>query len=629
MSERWSYLDEISDVLVDSKRVSNVGGPILAQAYGRNLIYGGDGHSIILGASGTGKTSCMTLALVRDLARAKESMIVADPKGDLYRAVDCYLNGYQKIVFDFRNLYRSARWNPLNLIAYMLKSNDPELVSFGMQKLEDLAIALFPHENDKDPFWANSSRDVFIAMAQLLIKHAKPDEVTIASIFKAIIDGDNRHGMGKRLLQSFLDELEDGSSLAADQLHSYINTANDTRAGIRSTFQQCLSPFVRSDALLTFLSNEDSVKIYELEDRPTAIFVILDDQSSAFDKIASVLLGQLTQHYISLANSRPQGRLKVRMNCVFEELGNIGSSLCDLDKMMSAARSRNVRLHLVLQAYSQLDNLYGSSKATTIRDNVKVVVAFSVNNLQTMQELSAVCGEKEDPETGRMQPLITPSRLRALRVGEALIMVEGHIKYVKKLPFYQQAFDCSDWKEPEVREPKYLKNHAVFDIKRLVEEKENERVEKALKEMKSKPVNQTPFWDVPGEHIEKEPVDLDDLIQRIDKRIAELEEEEKQKAEEDKKQKVEEKADSKAGKNFGKNERVIHEVRIEQLGTHFNDALKILVEHGVPGPIAQFRLSKDKPRIPCHTVSRAIRIVEELKKIGVLAVIERKAEPVD
>ena len=49
----------------------------------------------VVGASGSGKTQCIMFSLLKILAKKGESMIVTDPKGELYEDVfkDGYRNG--------------------------------------------------------------------------------------------------------------------------------------------------------------------------------------------------------------------------------------------------------------------------------------------------------------------------------------------------------------------------------------------------------------------------------------------------------------------------------------------------------------------------------------------------------
>lgn len=487
--ETWSSSEEIRKKFLDTEAAEGIGGPVLYRENGKKYLYGGDGHSIILGTTGYGKTACMMQTMVRELSRAGESMILGDAKGELYIAHESFLRerGYQVIVFDFRHLYQSTRWNPLQLIARYLRSEEPEKVEEGERMLRELAKALFRRGEERDPFWINSSQNLFMGLVKLLVEQAEDmDEITLTSVFHMLVSGEAQAGI-RSYLKAFLEEMVQEESDGTLLMDAYLETAKETKASIRSVFETNLAPFVYSRALKTFLCNDGALDISELrDDQRTAIFVILNDQSKAYEEISAVLLGQLIQHYISLADSTAEGRLKHRMNVLLEELGNIGHCLGDLDRWMSGARSRSVRFHLVLQSYySQLDDIYGKSAAETIRSNVKVLVAFGVNDLKTLEYLSAVCGEKEEKKGGGflIRPLITPAEIHAFPVGKALVMVEG-LKFIQRMPFYEDDYDLSGWKPPAEREARYEADLHIFPLQERVDQVLQKKLDEISKDMK-------------------------------------------------------------------------------------------------------------------------------------------------
>ena len=117
---------------------------------------------------------------------------------------------------------------------------------------------------------------------------------------------------------------------------------------------------------------------------------------------------------------------------------------------MSASRSRNIRIQCVLQSLSQLTDIYGPSKATTILDNANVTLAFRTNHWDTLTELSHKCGERcvTDGAHISREPLITQSQLGAMETGQALVMISGRTKFITWLPDYRDMFDFSGWKPP-------------------------------------------------------------------------------------------------------------------------------------------------------------------------------------
>jgi hypothetical protein len=119
-----------------------------------------------------------------------------------------------------------------------------------------------------------------------------------------------------------------------------------------------------------------------------------------------------------------------------------------------------------------------------------------------------LCGEQEVVFGGniRKEPLITPSQLGAMQVGQALVMINGKTKFIMWLPDFTEIF-----KEAQVVRTRPTigwarrKKTSVFDIQKFVEEKRQEKLRKILDMNK------------------EDPFDEDEIIRRINAKIASLE----------------------------------------------------------------------------------------------------------
>ena len=74
-------------------------------------------HALIIGTTGTGKTTMILEPTIRILAHTAEkpSLVIADPKGELFdhHAKALMNEGYDVRVYDLDNPYISSRWNPM------------------------------------------------------------------------------------------------------------------------------------------------------------------------------------------------------------------------------------------------------------------------------------------------------------------------------------------------------------------------------------------------------------------------------------------------------------------------------------------------------------------------------------
>ena len=76
-----------------------------------------DSHTMIYGATGSKKTRMFAMPSLGIFARAGESFVVTDPKGELFlRTVgDVSEHGYEVCCVNLRDLKNGVTWNPLNL----------------------------------------------------------------------------------------------------------------------------------------------------------------------------------------------------------------------------------------------------------------------------------------------------------------------------------------------------------------------------------------------------------------------------------------------------------------------------------------------------------------------------------
>lgn len=495
-NDHWSNEWEIKKELTEFSEGSNVAGlPAYYPKDGSMHVFDKPGHALIQGSTGCGKSSACIIPMIILEIKAGESFVVVDPKGEIYRETSGFLDErYDTIVINLWDVFSSDHWNPLRAPYLCYIAQDPDNQEAASKMINDLAYSIYPLPNNDDPFWINSARELFIGVVHALFMTARPEQINIASVFQFIIKGEQRLGSDTSL-KAFVESLPP-DSVPALLLYSYISTANVTKGGIRSTFLSGLSKYALSKGLMQMLASDD-LHINELDgQKSTAIYIIIPDMSPVYHPLAGNLCSQLLLHYINLAQDRYNGTLPRRLNVCLEELGNVGCAISELPSMMTAARSRNIRIQIVLQSLSQLNTVFGSSKATTILDNVDVVVAFRTNNWETLTELSNKCGirEKYGDEWGTTEPLITPSQLGSMETGQALVMIRGKTKYIAWLRDFREVFE----KRParELIRHKDQEEVATFDVAKYAKARKMKSVNEMFERL---------FMDDPTEYEDDKP----------------------------------------------------------------------------------------------------------------------------
>lgn len=509
-SERWNTVNEIKRRFHETTETMNGAGPVVYVENGRKYSDDTESHVAVIGRTGKGKSQCCSLPYMREILQKGESLIMLDPKGEGYKKNACYIPAnYQVFCVDFRNPRKSpTKWNPLSTPCRLFMSENPDDNDIASSMLSEIWNGVYPYDGHSDKFWTDAAANYAKGLTYGLFETGAEDQINIDSVAAMMEQSEIRFGGGTMLRQFYADLPHD--SLAKRNLATYATAPNETRASIHSVAASGLEMFSRSRGLMEMLS-DDTLNILDIDvNRPFALIIIIPDETDVYDALAGLLVSQVSQHLIRVAQEMG-GRLPIRVNFILEELGSIGKSIPSLPNLMVASRSRNMRLMLVLQSNAQLVDIYGKSKAETINSCIGITIGFSTNSWETLDEWSRRCGEKQIEYNGHIvkERLITASQLAAMPTGTALVMVDSQYKFIAYLPFYDEAYDNSDWKAPEYQSEIRRKEIKTLDFTALV---------KALR--KKRFLNDA--------HAAADD-DMQSLVSRIDAKIAELEAEEKRK----------------------------------------------------------------------------------------------------
>ena len=107
-----------------------------------------------------------------------------------------------------------------------------------------------------------------------------------------------------------------------------------------------------------------------------------------------MFISQSYQHLIYSA-TQSGGRLSIRVNYILDEFSSLPAIGSDFPSMISAARSRNIRYLICIQSKSQLVKRYKEEAATIISNCTNWVVLFT-RELELLREVSELCGQKKD-----------------------------------------------------------------------------------------------------------------------------------------------------------------------------------------------------------------------------------------
>lgn len=433
----------------------------------------GEYHTLVIGSTGSGKTQTVIKPTVQLLAKAGESMIITDPKGEIYESTANMLRdkGYDVQILNFRDPQNGSSWNPLSMPYRMYKNGNQDK---AIELLDDLALNILYDEssNNSDPFWEKTSADYFSGVALGLFEDAKEDEININSISLMTTVGEEKFG-GTTYIKEYFS-FKDPAGAASINASSTINAPTDTKGSILSVFRQKIKLFASRENLSEMLSHSD-IELADIGRKKTALFIVVQDEKKTYHSLVTILLKQCYETLIDVAQENG-GKLPVRTNFLLDEFANM-PPLKDVTTMITAARSRRIRFTMIIQNYAQLNQVYGKENAETIRGNCGNIIYLISAELAALEEISKMCGEvksKQDDKTAST-PLVTVSDLQRMKQFEVIVL------RMRMQPFktkFTPDFKLNWGKTfPKATYPVREKMPVhTFDIKTFVKEKKKEKL---------------------------------------------------------------------------------------------------------------------------------------------------------
>ena len=488
----------------------------------------GDSHNIVIGSTGAGKTQDIVHPMVKVLAKNGESMIITDPKAEIYKEHAGLLKalGYNIIVLNFRDPQRGNCWNPLALPYKLYKEGNTDK---AMELLDDVASnILYEEGGNKDAFWEKTSADYFAGLALGLFEDAKEEEVNINSISVMTTIGEEKFGARSSYIKEYFNS-KDPASAAYTCASGTVMAAEETKASILSTFKQKIRLFASRENLSEMLATSD-FDMTKIGKEKTAVFMIIQDEKKTYHALATIFVKQCYETLIGTAQESPTGALPIRTNFILDEFQNM-PPLKDITTMVAAARSRHIRLTMIIQNFAGLEATYGKEVAQTIRSNCNNLVYLLTTELAALEEISKLCGEKKSKKDDKTAstPLITVSELQLMKENEAIVIKTRTRPFKTKLkPNWKIDWGTAKYPADEFVTRTKKPIH-TFDLKSFVQEQQKNKFMGMLDGSSSNPFGgmiNNPFMEQKPS-VPKESFNVDELVKKIDQKIAELEEEEK------------------------------------------------------------------------------------------------------
>ena len=388
----------------------------------------------VYGASGSMKTRAYCLNRILQAANGPEekweSLIICDPKSELYERTSNYLEKTHVVkVFNLVSPENSDSWNCLAEI------EGDELMA---QRFCDVIIKNTGSERG-DHFWDASEMNLLKALV-LMVERGYPQErKNIGEVYKLLT-----HCTEKELNAMF-DLLPPNHPAKAP--YAIFRQASDTvRSGVIIGLGSRLQVF--QNRAICNMTAFDEIDLELPGQKPCAYFLITSDQDSTFDFLSSLFLSFVFIKLVRYADQKcPGGRLPTPVHVLGEELTACGV-IPDLSRKISVIRSRNLSMSCVFQNLAGLQNRYPNNQWQEILGNSDVSLFLGCVDELTASYISERSGEisvhveskakqlgtwrisnytseyRETTGVGKRK-LLTMDEVLRLPISKALIIIRG------------------------------------------------------------------------------------------------------------------------------------------------------------------------------------------------------------
>ena len=371
-----------------------------------------EGHILVLGPTGTGKTSALLIPTLRSW---QGTALVVDISGDIASHVDMP----NKIVFE----PTSDNCIPYDVFFSIDEAPDQ---TEKQERLEQLAYLLLPNKaNDSEAgvfFTANGRK---MLSAALICYYA------IGWDFVAICEHFLSHDW-----RSLLNDIAKQENKTANMyISSFVGASEKNTAGCKQAADDAIKLFAMNakvkNALRKVPSYEKSISPATLEHNSVYIY-IPDEKLKIYGDLLRIITAQSMEYF----SSRPKENQQPILFCL-DEFASFGK--LQITEALRKLRKRHIRIMVLTQSLADLDMIYGKDERKAMMGNFKFTILLGCKGTETQEYFSKMIGERKpllntDPDK-KNGPIIKPEDLAHLGQDLFVLSDDGAVRVKKNYYF--------------------------------------------------------------------------------------------------------------------------------------------------------------------------------------------------
>lgn len=352
------------------------------------------GNLLVAGAPKTGKSWGFVRPFVLQCVKRHESLVLSDPKSELYNSMAGYLadQGYEVRVFNLLDMEFSDHWNPIGEA-----DHDPRLIPV----IASTIIANTSSEKETNDFWSMAELNLLTALLYFVQQDTdgagrlKPlSERRLGRILELLSED------GLKQIDGTIKRLPAGHP-AKGPYGLFLNAKENLRGNIVIGLGNRLNVF--HDKLVNALTADSTIDLTLPGRKPCAYFCILSAQDSTYTFLSSLFFTMLFSRLEAYARREKKGRLPVTVNFLLDEFPSIGK-LGDFKRSIAFTRSFGMNCQILVQSIAQLADMYPRHEWEEIVACCDATICLGINDLTSARFISDKCGMATIQVTNNQQP---------------------------------------------------------------------------------------------------------------------------------------------------------------------------------------------------------------------------------
>ena len=395
-------------------------------------------HMAVIGASGSMKSRAIVRNKIIGCKRRGESMVITDPKGELFRDTATWLrkSGYNVRALNLVSLEKSSGWNfMMDALGDCKNGEEIEIVDqMAHVIIQNTGGTAAGHS--KDDFWDKGEQGLLkaIMLYQFYSWEEKSAPLSFAWAYKFLLEN------------------------SVDQMHEKFTALNNRKPMNAATsafniFQKAGQTTIRESIHFGLLSrldlfrNEHIQKIIDTDEinlelpakEKCAYFVITPDQHSTYDFLACLFFTLLFVRLVKYADTQTSsGRCEIPVNIILDEFPNIGE-IPDFPKKIATVRSRDINICILFQSLPDLTERYPAPGHFRILNNCDYIIFMGGGDPHTAEYFSERSGEATiladttSEYHNKLDPLhFTLDQRESVGAGRRMVMTLNEIQTMAK-----------------------------------------------------------------------------------------------------------------------------------------------------------------------------------------------------